>query len=152
MKRIPRLLGSVLLVAVVVVILVLYRNYELDSGAAALKVGNGSVAVRKLKPLAVLGDRTAQGVLGYAYAYGWAGITKDDDEAMRWFSRSGLFGTREAPGEDGALGASEALSVAKAYATGAEGVQTNPAESEKWLHIAAKAGSKEAMAELSKHP
>jgi uncharacterized protein len=151
MKLAIRVAVIVALVAVMVPGLMVVRNYELDSGTAALKVGDGGAAIGKLKPLARLGDRAAQGILGYAYAYGWAGVAKNDDEAMYWFSRSGLFGTR-GPGDAAAPGASEALSVAKAYASGAEGVHTDPTESEKWLRFAAQAGSKEAAAELSKRP
>ncbi len=135
---------------VIFVGLVLIRNHELDSGAAALKVGNGSAAIRRLNPLANLGDNTAQTLLGYAYAYGWAGIAKNDDEAMYWFSRKGVFGSR-GPQDGSGSGALEALNVANAYATGSEGVQVDLTESQKWLRLAARAGSKEAITALSNH-
>jgi uncharacterized protein len=72
--------------------LFLRRNYQLDSAAAAIKTGNGAVAVSKLKPLAVLGDRSAQTLLGYLYAYGWGGIARNEGEAMSWFSRPAVIG------------------------------------------------------------
>ncbi len=145
-----RTLLWVVVIVIVGVSLVLGRNYQLDSAAAALKLGGGVTAVEKLKPLAALGDRNAQMILGYTYAYGWAGVAQNDDEAMEWFSRKGLFGSR-APVGDGGPGAAEALSVAKAYATGSEGVHADPQRSKKWLLFAERAGSKEA-AELSKSP
>ena len=103
-------LVSAVAILIVIVGLVLGRNYQLDSAATALKLGSGVTAVGMLKPLAVLGDRNAQILLGYTYAYGWAGVPENDDEAMHWFSREGLFGTR-LPDTDGGRGASEALSV-----------------------------------------
>ena len=131
--------------------LVVGRSYELDSAAAAIKTGNGSAAIRILKPLATLGDWNAQMLLGYGYAYGWTGFTRNADDAMYWFSRKGLFGTRQ-PGSSGRQGAAEALSVARAYATGAEGVSPDLQESKKWLQLAARAGSEEAAATLSRSP
>lgn len=138
-------------IALICLGLALGRNYELDSAAASIKAGDGAGAVRKLKPLAALGDRNAQMLLGYGHAYGWPGFIRNDDDAMHWFSRKGLFGTRQ-PGSSGNQGAAEALSVAKAYATGAEGVGLDPQESKKWLQLAARAGSEEAAATLAKSP
>jgi TPR repeat protein len=131
--------------------LVLGRNYQLDSAAAAIKTGNGAVAVSKLEPLAVLGDRNAQTLLGYLYAYGWGGTARNEGEAMSWFSRPAVIGEHQ-PQNEGNPGASEAFSIAKAYANGSEGVQPDLQESRKWLELAARAGNREAAAELSKSP
>jgi len=130
---------------------VLGRNYLLDTAGVAIKTGNGAAAIQKLRPLAGMGDRTAQLLLGYGYAYGWSGVPRNDDDAMYWFAHKSLFGAGS-PGSSGGHGAVEALSVAKAYATGAEGVRPDPQESKKWLHLAAGAGSEEAAAELAKSP
>lgn len=144
------LIGAAVLV-VISLGLVGGRNYELDAASVAIKTGDGGAAVRKLKPLATLGDRSAQILLGYGYAYGWSGFPKSENDAMYWFSRKGLFGARQ-PESSGNEGAAEALSVAKAYATGVEGVESDPQESKKWLQLAARAGSKEAEAELARSP
>jgi TPR repeat protein len=136
-------------ILVIAVGLVLGRNYQLDSAAAAFKVGKGSTAIGKLKPLAALGDRKAQVLLGYAYAYGWAGVPQNDEQAMGWFSHSAVFGSG-GPTTQGNPGAAEALSVAEAYATGSEGVPPDGQKSKKWMQLAARAGSKEAASELSK--
>ncbi len=146
-----RLIIGAAALLLVCVALVLGRNYELDSAAVDIKTGNGAAAVRKLKLLATLGDRNAQLLLGYQYAYGWGGIARNDDEAMYWFSRTSLFGARQ-PSASDHKGASEALSVARTYAAGAEGVRADPEESKKWLHLAVRAGSEEAAAELSRNP
>src|SRR5258705_8498369 len=143
-----RTLVCAAVILVIAVGLILGRNHQLDSAAAAFKVGNGSTAVAKLKPLAVLGDRKAQVLLGYAYAYGWAGVPQNDEEAMDWFSHSAVFAS-EGTAQDN-HGALEALSVGRAYATGSEGVGANPEKSKKWMRLAARAGNVEAASELSK--
>lgn len=148
MKNISRkVIWALLVTAVIFVGLVLARNFVLDSAETALKIGDGATAARKLKSLAALGDRTAQDILGYGYAYGWTGFVKDDEEAMRWFSRGGVFGSQD-PGTNRNHAAAAALSIAKTYKTGEQGISADAKESEKWLHLAAQAGSKEAAAML----
>jgi TPR repeat protein len=95
-----------------------------------------------------VGDRTAKELLGYAYAYGWAGVPQSDEEAMRWFVRRGLFGA--AATDASHPGAVEALAVANAYATGSEGVNPDVQKRRRWLRIAADAGSEKAAAELAR--
>jgi uncharacterized protein len=148
MTKTSRRMIWVTLVAVAIVIgMVLTRNSMLDSAATALKSGDGSSAERKLKFLASLGDRTAQDIVGYGYAYGWPGFAKNDEEAMRWFSRGGIFGSRD-PETTENHGAAAALSIAKTYKTGGDGVTADQGESEKWMRLAAEAGSKEAATML----
>lgn len=142
-----RMIWGILVAVVIIVGLVLARNSMLDSAAAALKSGDGSSAERKLRFLASLGDRTAQDIVGYGYAYGWPGFAKDDEEAMRWFSRGGIFGSRGQETTEN-HGAATALSIAKTYKTGGDGVTADHGESEKWMHLAAEAGSKEAATML----
>lgn len=125
------------------VALLIARNYQFESGARALKVEDYSTALRKLKPLASVGDSHAQYVLGEMYATG-KGVPKNDSEAIYWFRRAAI-GTR---GESDPAAAAE-LAVAKSYAQGI-GVKADANESAKWLRKAADGGSKEAAAELQK--
>lgn len=141
------LIGLVVVVAIGVGLLLL-RNNEMDRGVQALKREDGTAALANLKPLAQLGDRSAQMLVGSIYAYGWGGIPKSDADAIYWFHRLGSRGPLVA--EEGADPAAPyQLMVAKAYASGADGVRTDPAESLKWLKLAAEAGSKEASGALS---
>jgi TPR repeat protein len=142
--RFAVLIGCGLIVLVIIGILV--RNYEFDSAARALKVGDYSVAVPKLKALASLGDSRAQYVLGSMYATG-VGVEKNDEEAIRLFRKAAVGTHGEAD-----PAASAELAVAKNYADGTEGVKPDPAESRKWLKRAAEGGSQEAVAELQKSP
>ncbi|MET3521488.1 MULTISPECIES: hypothetical protein [Mesorhizobium] len=114
----------------------------------ALKQEDGATALEHLKPLAQLGDKTAQTLVGSIYAYGWGGIPKSDADAVYWFDRIGSWGPLAI--EDGADPAAPyELAVAKAYANGTDGVKADPAESLKWLKLAAGAGSKEAASMLA---
>src|SRR5882724_6846602 len=108
-----------------------------DDGIRALKVEDYDTAMRKLRPLATLGDNTAQDLLGKMYAHGW-GVKEDDDEALRWFGRIGC-----CSGAHANKVAIAALYVAKDYAEGV-GVERNEAAAVRWLKIAAEKGSKDA--------
>lgn len=139
--RFTLLIGCTVLVLGVVLVVV--RNYEFESGARALKIEDYSTALRKLKPLASVGDSHAQYVLGEMYATG-KGVPKNDSEAIYWFRRAAI-GTR---GEADPAAAAE-LAVAKNYAQGI-GVKADADESVKWLRKAADGGSQEAAVELQK--
>lgn len=129
--------------------LLLLRNYQMEAGIRAYKEGDGIVALEKLKPLAYLGDKTAQLFVGSIYAYGIGGIQKNDADAIYWFRRCGPIGALTVEeGTDPA--ASLELGVAKVYASGGEDVKADPVESAKWLKFAAEGGSKEAAAMLAK--
>jgi hypothetical protein len=123
--------------------LVIARNHQFESGARALKIEDYATALRKLKPLASLGDSHAQYVLGEMYAMG-QGVPKSDWAAIYWFRRAAIGARGEA---DPAAGAE--LAVAKSYAQGI-GVKADADESGKWLRKAADGGSKEAAAEFQK--
>ena|ERR1700757_932833 len=129
--------GSVVLVVVLIVL----RNYRFEAGARALKTGDYQTALGKLKPLAVLGDRPAQYVLGEMYAFGF-GVEKNDERAIYWFRKAALLAEK---GADPAAPAE--LSVSREYAKG-RGVKPDHEESLKWLQRAAAGGSKEAIREL----
>ncbi len=133
-------MASVIVVAAVGVGLLWFRFSEMDKAGRALKEGDGAAAVEHLVRVARLGDRTAQLLLGNAYAYGWAGITKDDSAALYWFSRSGPI--------EGLPAGSNELSVAELYLKGNEGLKPDSVEGAKWLAIAAEAGNQKAEAAL----
>jgi TPR repeat protein len=143
-KLVARLLVVVVALMTIGVGLFILRNDQMDRGVHALKKENGVAALARLKPLAQLGDKTAQFLVGSIYAYGSGGIPKSDEDAIYWFRRLGSFGPVVVEkGVDPA--APYALTVAKAYARGTGGVEADPAESLKWLKLAAEGGSKEAV-------
>jgi len=72
--------GKALIAVVSVVAGALLRNAELDAGGVALKTEDYPTALKKLRPLAYLGDSTAQYLLGLMYAYGW-GVARNDETA-----------------------------------------------------------------------
>jgi uncharacterized protein len=139
--RITLLIVSGLLALLAVVLLT--RNYEFDAAARALKTGDYSPALHKLKALAFFGDSHAQYILGDMYARG-VGVDKNDSEAVYWFRRAAI----GVHGEADPAAAAE-LAVARSYAEGI-GVKPDPDESMKWLRRAADGGSKEAAEELRK--
>ena len=143
MRKLYRLALCLTALLVVGVGLLLLRNYQMDAGGRAIKEGNGVVALEKLKPLAYFGDKTAQLLMGEIYALGLGGVTKNDTEAIYWFRRCGPI-VASADEKDADPAASHELSVAKAYASGNQGVKADPVESAKWLRLAAEGGSKEA--------
>lgn len=67
--------------------LYVYRGIWLDRGVIALKSKDYESAIYYLKPLAVIGDSTAQREVGWMYAFGW-GVTQNDSEALLWFRRA----------------------------------------------------------------
>lgn len=146
MRKAAYISTALALVFVIVISLVLLRNYRMEAGVVAYKAGNGVLALEKLKPLAHLGDKTSQMIVGSIYAYG-LGVKKDDEQAIYWFRRCGPIGTGRSD-EAADPAAQLELGVAKVYASGGEGVKPDPAESAKWLRRAAEGGSKEAAALL----
>jgi TPR repeat protein len=148
MTKIYRVILCFAMLAMVGVGLLLLRNDQMDRGVHALKQEDGTAALEHLKPLAQLGDKTAQMLVASIYAYGWGGIPKNDADATYWFRRLGSWGplaTQE--GVDPA--APYQFMVAKAYAGGDGAVTADPVESLKWLKLAAAGGSKEAAAMLA---
>src|SRR3954470_10283955 len=91
--RFTLLIGCAVLVLGVA--LVIARNYQFESGARALKVEDYDTALRRLKPLASVGDSHAQYVLGKMYAMG-QGVPKNDSEAIYWFRRAAIGARGEA--------------------------------------------------------
>ena len=149
MRKLLCLVSVVAVCAIVGVGLFLFRNYQMEAGVRAYKAENGIIALEKLKPLAYLGDKTAQMIVGSIYAYGLNGVPKNDANAIYWFRRCGPIGSLIV--EDGGdPAAPHELGVAKAYASGRESVKADAAESEKWLQLAAEGCNKEAAVMLAK--
>lgn len=142
-RQLIRIGFGIVALTVVSVGLVFLRNYQMSDATLKFKEGSGVVAVRKLKPLGYLGDKTAQFLLGNAYAFGWSGVQKSDADAIYWFRRIGSFGPVVVENNVDPAAPYE-LAVAVAYARGEEGVKIDSVESLKWLKLAAKGGSKEA--------
>jgi len=120
----------------------------LNRGGAALKEENYPVALERLKPLAMLGDTTAQELLANMYAFG-NGTPANADEALKWFRRSSGWFKKD----DGKVGA-YAYWVARIY--GGEEIDWPADRSEvqatRWFRIAAEHGSREAAKRLEASP
>src|SRR5438067_4876189 len=81
---------AILVVLAVVFVLFVANAVEgnlLNRAGAALKEENYPLALERIKPLAMLGDSTAQQLLGWMYAFG-NGTPANPDEALKWFRRS----------------------------------------------------------------
>ncbi|WP_265685716.1 SEL1-like repeat protein [Verminephrobacter eiseniae] len=138
-----------LIVAVFLVMgtsLQILKNHQLMVGISAEKSEKRIAALENLKPLAYLGIKTAQLLVGWMYVEGKYGVPKNDANAIYWFRRCGPWPFNE-DGVD--LAALRELNVARAYAEGRLGLAADPAESEKWLQLAAKGGNEEAIAMLA---
>jgi len=120
----------------------------LNRAGAALKEENYPVALERLKPLAMLGDGTAQELLGNMYAFG-NGTPANPDEALKWFRRSSGWFKKD----DAKVGA-YAYSIARIYAGKDIGwpADRSEAQATRWLRIAAEHGSREAAKRLEASP
>lgn len=132
-------------VLVAVAGLIFLWGFALNTGLAALKAGDNARALTYLRPLAHLSNNTAQYFVGYVLACG-QGVSEDDEQAIRWFQRSGSKSDPSIRPE-----AAAEMFVAKRYSEGACGTtQERKALTAKWLRLAADAGDKEAQAEWSR--
>jgi TPR repeat protein len=122
----------------------IYWNVRYDEGVSALKGLDYGTAAERLEPLALLGDSTAQFLVGQLYAFG-LGVTKDDERAIMWFRKSAW----EHHGELDSAAPAEYY-VAQDYAETGGMVEQNYDEASKWLRRAAEGGHKLAAALLAK--
>lgn len=135
-----RIIGGVfLLVLLVSISALVYRNMQLDRGLSAFKSENYSEAMNILLPLAKIGDSMPQYMLGQMYAFGW-GVTKDDDQAMYWFRRAAMWYSGH-----GDKGAEAAYYVGETHVE-----HRDNAEALKWYRIAAEGGSRRAAEVLGR--
>lgn len=138
--------GIVLLVSAValVPVAIAYRNTQLDKGISALKAEDYATTLHKLKPLAMMGDSTAQEVLGQMYVHGW-GVPKDENKALKWLRRSARWTKTESD-----KAAVAAYYIGKDYAEGVGVIRKDEAEAVRWFKIAAEGGSRGAAEQLGK--
>lgn len=131
-------------VAVLVPVAIIYWNTQLDKGMSALKAEDYTTALHKLKPLAMVGDSTAQEIIGLMYAHGW-GVPKDRNEALTWLRRSARWTKTESD-----KAAVAAYYIGKNYMQGFGMIRKDEAEAVRWFKIAAEGGSREAAEQLGK--
>lgn len=129
----------ILLAGAIVVLVIVYRDIQLDRGTSALKSQNYDKAMKTLKPLAELGDSTPQYILGQMFAFGW-GVKQDNEQAMYWFRRAGMWYSGQ-----GDKAAEAAYYVGKEKAE-----QKNYTEAVRWYRVAAEGGSRQAAVALGK--
>ena len=115
-----------------------------ERAVVALKLDDNATAAERLRVLARLGHSDAQYHLGMMYAFGW-GVPKNDEVAIRWFSRARLWPD----------GASEAAAPAEYYVgkrlEEGLGVPKDLAEARKWYERAATGGYPKAKQWLESH-
>jgi hypothetical protein len=107
----------------------------LDAANRAYRDGKGETSVRLARPLAEQGDARAQALLGLNYYHG-RGITKNEQEAARWFRLAADQGEAAAQFHLGMM-----------YATG-RGVPQSFSDSATWIRRSADAGHAEAQFNL----
>lgn len=105
-------------------------------GMAALKEKNLPVAVRELRASAAAGYAPAQLVVGYWHTVGYAGLAKDDKEAVRLFQ---LAAEQDEPAAQNQLGIM--------YVTG-RGVDKDEAQALKYFRLAAERNQPNAQGNL----
>ncbi len=110
---------------------------------AALKEEKYEVAVSYLKPLAMLGDSDAQGLIAECYAFGFA-VPQNTEKAIYWFER--------AAEKDGCVGeeciAADLYYVGEKYLNGI-GVKVDNKAAIYWIKKAAENGYPKAVNYLS---
>ncbi|TMB33229.1 MAG: sel1 repeat family protein [Deltaproteobacteria bacterium] len=139
---------AILVVLAVVFVLFVANAVEgnlLNRAGAALKEENYPLALERIKPLAMLGDSTAQQLLGWMYAFG-NGTPANPDEALKWFRRSSGWFKKD----DGKVGA-HAYWIARVYAGEEIGwpAERSEVQATRWFQIAADHGSSEAARRLA---
>ncbi|MEF8770624.1 tetratricopeptide repeat protein [Candidatus Accumulibacter contiguus] len=105
-----------------------------DNAVMAMKGGHYETARPKLEWLATVGHARAQHLLGEMYAYGW-GVTRDREEAVKWFRRAAYRAERL---KDPAAYA--AYYVGQNFSQGLVGVQQDSTEAAWWVLFAKDGG------------
>ena len=108
-------------------------SFTFDSAVMAMKRGRFETARPRLEWLAMVGHARAQHLLGEIYAYGW-GVTRDREEAVKWFRRAAYRAERL---KDPAAYA--AYYVGQNFSQGL-GVQQDSTEAAWWVHLAKDGG------------
>ncbi len=110
------------------------REAHLRAGISALKEGNYSLALAKIRPHAEEGNREAQIWIGTMYAFG-LGVPYDEVQASIWFRRSER-GQKVTGGQE--------YGVARRYLSNDTSMH-NIAKAAVWLQRAAEAGNVDAQ-------
>jgi TPR repeat protein len=108
---------------------------SLQDALAVWDRGDYEAAVRRLRPLAVHGDRNAQFMLGKAYEHG-DGVPQDADAAMRWYRLAA---------EQGMAAAQRNVGLLHEIGTG---VERDCAEALRWFQMAADQGDADALCQI----
>jgi TPR repeat protein len=106
-----------------------------DRAMAAYQKGDYTTALKLSRSLADQGDARAQSILGLIY-YGGRGVSRNDNEAVRWFRHAADLG--DATGN---------LYLGVMFADG-RGVPQDYAEAAKWYRLAADLGDAQAQYNL----
>jgi len=131
---------SCLATVLLIVTWMAYRSWQyarlepLREGISAVKAGDFTLALQRLRPFAVAGNPVAQQELGFMYAFGW-GVPIDGVQASMWFRLAEC--RCENPGDS-------EYGVALSYLQGI-GVKTDNVLALKWLQRAAEAGHAKAQ-------
>ncbi|WP_068495480.1 FliG C-terminal domain-containing protein [Paramagnetospirillum marisnigri] len=108
---------------------------SLHDAVAVWDRGDYEAAVRRLRPLAVHGDRNAQFMLGNAYEHG-DGVPQDADAAMRWYCLAAEQGMAAAQRNVGLL-----------HENGTVG-ERDYAEALRWFQMAGDQGDADALCQI----
>lgn len=135
------ILGSVIFLVVTSIV---FRKIQFDKGVSALKSGDYDTAMRRFKPLAIIGDSRAQYLLGQMYAFGW-GVPRDESHALKWLRKAEKWSKTETD-----KAASAAYYIGKDYAEGVGAVPKDELQAVKWFRIAADGGYRQAAELLGK--
>lgn len=83
-RKLVTLIAAIVLLIVGAIAVI---SLTFDSAVMLIKKGDYETAKPKLEWLAMIEYTHAQLLLGEMYAYGW-GVTRDRDEAIKWFRRA----------------------------------------------------------------
>ena len=126
---------TVLLTLSVLMPLTLGEAADFQAGLEAYEHGDYAAALREWRPLAEQGDTDAQFLLGAMYDEG-KGVSKDDEEAVKWFRKAADQGDADAQ-----------FNLGNMHYDG-RGVRRNHAEAVRWYRKAAEQGHASAQNNL----
>jgi TPR repeat protein len=138
------MLAALSSIAIAVIAWGAYRIWEyhrlepLRNAVSSLKDSKYEFAIEQIAPFAREGNKHAQELMGYIYAFG-LGLPEDDVQAQIWFRRA------ERDGDE--LGYNE-YGVALGFSNGFAGRKDATAAS-RWMQIAAEAGNTKAQTLLA---
>lgn len=138
-----KILIVVFIIAALVILFVVLKNYCLDKGVLALKENKFDNAIKYLKPIAIIGDSNAQRFVAECYAFGWS-VQKSNEKAIYWFRRA----TKKTNCINDECIAADLYFVGEKYLNG-QGVEPDKKEALYWIKKSAENGYPKAMKLLS---